>query len=219
MRFRDRQQAGIRLGAALGRFRGPDTVVVGLPRGGVPVAHEVAEALGAPLDVILVRKLGVPVQPEVAMGAIGEGGIEVLDDEVCRAASVTRAQIEEVAGREREELRRRAAFLRPRVPRLDLTGRTVLVVDDGIATGSTARAACLVARAHGAARVVLAAPVAPPDAARRVAAEADDVVTVLSPTGFVAVGASYDDFEPVSDETVLEVLLRARAEEPPGAAP
>src|SRR6185295_9028441 len=137
------------------------------PRGGVVVAFEVARALGAPLDVIVVRKLGVPIQPELAMGAIGEGTTRVLDHAVLRAAGVTAEQLEVVEAAERIELDRRAQRFRAARPRLDLTGRTVLVVDDGIATGSTARAACQVARAEGAARVVLAVPVAPPDAGTR----------------------------------------------------
>ena len=161
MPFVDRRDAGRRLAERLMSLRGEDAVVLGLPRGGVPVAFEVARALGAPLDVILVRKLGVPFQPELAMGAIGEGGARVVNDEVLRRAGVTPSELAEVEHREQAELDRRARRYRGGRPPVGLTGRTAVVVDDGIATGSTARAACLVARAQGAARVVLAVPVAP----------------------------------------------------------
>jgi putative phosphoribosyl transferase len=137
--FKDRRQAGVRLAQALERFRGDDVVVLSLPRGGVPVADEVARSLGAPLDVIFVRKLGVPFQPEVAMGAIGEDGVRVLNDEVCRVAQVTDDEIARVEAAERAELLRRAALFRSTVPRVDLTDRIALIVDDGIATGSTAK--------------------------------------------------------------------------------
>lgn len=161
MRFVDRAEAGRRLGRCLGHLRGETPVVLGLPRGGVPVAFEVAAALGAPLDALLVRKLGVPHQPELAMGAIGEDGVRVVDDDVVAASRVSAHDIADVEARERRELERRALRYRGDRPPLALTGRTAIVVDDGIATGSTARAACRVARAHGAERVVLAVPVAP----------------------------------------------------------
>ena len=162
MVFADRVDAGRRLAARLGHLRGEPVVVLGLPRGGVPVAFEVAAALGAPLDVIVVRKLGVPFQPELGMGAIGEDGARIINDEIVRLAGVTDRQLAEVESRERAELERRALRFRGDRPRVPLEGRIAVVVDDGIATGSTARAACQVARAHGAARVVLAVPVAPP---------------------------------------------------------
>ncbi len=219
MLFHDRQEAGVRLARALERFRGPDLVVLGLPRGGVPVAYEVAIGLDAPLDVILVRKLGVPFQRELAMGAIGEDGVRVINDEVRRAAQVTDDEVARVEAAEEAELARRAGLFRAQIPRIDLTGRTALVVDDGIATGSTARAACEVARAHGAARVVLAAPVAPDDAARRFAGVADELVTLSTPAGFMAVGQFYVDFHQVSDDTVLDLLTRARRTVPAAADP
>ena len=150
--FQDRTDAGRQLAEHLGHLRDQDVVVVGLPRGGVPVADEVARALDAPLDVILVRKLGVPFQPEVGMGAIGEDGVRVLNDEVIRMARVTRSQLDDVESRERVELERRADRYRAGRTRIPLAGRVVLVVDDGIATGSTARAACQVARLEGARR-------------------------------------------------------------------
>ena len=161
--FTDRRDAGRRLAARLGHLSGPDTVVLGLPRGGVPVAYEVATALRAPLDVIVVRKLGVPFQPELGMGAIGEGGARVINEQVVRMAGVAPADIETVESHERQELERRSTRFRAGLPRLDLRGRTALIVDDGIATGSTALAACQVARASGAERVVLAVPVGPPE--------------------------------------------------------
>src|SRR5690606_36606413 len=148
----------------------------GLPRGGVPVAAEVAAALDAPLDVILVRKLGVPFQPELAMGAIGEDGVRVLDDHLLAATGITADQVARVERRERAELDRRAATYRACRPRVPLAGRTVVIVDDGLATGATARAAIQVARAEGARRVVLAVPVAPRDTVDDLAAVADEVV-------------------------------------------
>src|SRR5262249_55904517 len=164
MMFADRVDAGRRLAAAepIRALPREGLIVLGLPRGGVIVAAEVARALGVPLDVIVVRKLGVPRQPELAMGALGGGNVRVLDDEGGALADVTPRQLEVVPARESTELARRAARFRGNAPRLSLEGRTALIVDDGIATGSTARAACQVARAHGAARVVLATPVAPP---------------------------------------------------------
>src|SRR5690242_14233551 len=158
MRFRNRSDAGRRLANRLQFLRGEDVVVLGLPRGGVPVAAAVARALGAPLDVILVRKLGVPAQPELGLGAIGESGARVINPEVVRYAHVSEEQIAQVEAKERAELQRRAQRFRGDAPHEPLAGRTAVVVDDGIATGSTARAACQVARALGAAAVVLAVP-------------------------------------------------------------
>jgi putative phosphoribosyl transferase len=212
--FRDRSEAGRQLSLSLDHLADQDVVVLALPRGGVPVAFEVAQALAAPLDVILVRKLGVPFQPELAMGAIGEDGVRVLNDEVIGLTQVTPAEIDRVEARERAELERRSARFRAATPRVDLTGRTVVIVDDGIATGSTARAGCRVARAHGAGRVVLAVPVAPPDAARRFTGDADELVVVDSPMGFQAVGQFYRAFPQLSDDDVVALLERARRERP-----
>ena len=163
MTFTDRADAGRQLARLLTHLQGDDVVVIGLPRGGVPVAAEVARELRAPLDVIVVRKLGVPVQPELAMGAIGEGGAEVVNHDVVRAAHVTAREFAAVEAEQRDELTRRSMRFRGERPRMPLAGKVVIVVDDGIATGSTARAACAVVRSEGASRVVLAVPVAPAD--------------------------------------------------------
>ena len=212
--FRNRRDAGRRLAARLGPLRDDEPVVVGLPRGGVPVAAEVAAALDAPLDVIVVRKLGVPFQPELGMGAVGEDGVRVLDAEIVRIAGVSPAEVAEVEDRERLEVERRARRFRGHRPAVGLAGRTVVVVDDGLATGSTARAAVEVARAHGARRVVLAVPVAPADTVRALGAVADEVVCLETPAGFSAVGQWYEDFTQTSDAEV-ERLLDAAAEGEP----
>jgi putative phosphoribosyl transferase len=222
MPFLDRPEAGRRLADRLLHLRGEDVVVLGLPRGGVPVAAEVARALGAPLDVILVRKLGVPVQPELGMGAIGEGGVRIINAEVVALTHVTDAEIAAVEKRERAELDRRARRFRGGRQRAPLAGRTAVIIDDGIATGSTARAACQVARAQGAVRVVLAAPVAPPSACTALAADADEVICLETPAHFLAIGEWYQDFTQTSDQEVV-ALLRGPAGEgarpPAGAAP
>jgi putative phosphoribosyl transferase len=207
--FRDRVEAGRRLGERLSYLRGESLVVVGLPRGGVPVAFEVAKGLGAPLDVIVVRKLGVPFQPELGMGAIGEDGARILNDEVVRMAGVSEDELAEVEARERIELERRARAFRADRPRVPLDGRTTVVVDDGIATGSTARAACQVARAHGASRVVLAVPVAPPGWTERFDHDADEYVCLDTPEPFFAIGQFYADFSQTSDDEVVDCLQRA----------
>jgi len=213
--FRNRRDAGRRLAVALASLRDDEPVVVGLPRGGVPVAAEVAEALGAPLDVIVVRKLGVPFQPELGMGAIGEGGVRVLNEDVVRIAGVSPGEVAEVEERERSELERRARRFRGDRTAVSLAGRVVIVVDDGIATGGTARAAVEVARAHGACRVVLAVPVAPPDAAASLREVADDVVCLVTPVALSAVGQWYDDFTQTSDAEVVRLLdANAAASDP-----
>jgi putative phosphoribosyl transferase len=174
----------------------------------------VARALNAPLDVIVVRKVGVPGQPELAMGAIGEDGVRVVNDEIVRAVGATPDDFDRVERRERDELRRRAERFRGATPRVDLAGRVAVVVDDGIATGSTARAACQVARAHGAARVVLAVPVAAPDSVRALADDADEIVCVEQPTWLRSVGQWYDDFTQVDDREVVDLLERAHRRHP-----
>ncbi|MGW3043431.1 phosphoribosyltransferase family protein [Kitasatospora sp. NPDC001159] len=216
--FTDRTDAGRRLAARLGHLAAPDTVVVALPRGGVPVAAEVAAALGAPLDICVIRKLGVPYQPELGMGAIGEDGVRVLNEQVIRIAGVTDDQLAAVERSERVELERRARAYRGDRPTADLRGRTVIVVDDGIATGSTAKAACRIARARGAARVVLAVPVAPPDWTDRLTEVADELVCVDTPSPFFAIGEFYADFSQTGDEEVLALLAQAWGERPPEPA-
>ena len=216
--FRDRSEAGRRLAERLLGLAGPRVVVVGLPRGGVPVAYEVADALGAPLDVIVVRKLGVPHQPELAMGAIGEDGARVVNERVRRHSGVAPEQLEEVERGERAELVRRCQQLRGGHRPVALTGRVVLVIDDGIATGATARAACQVARARGAARVVFAAPVGP---ARVTPADldADEVICLAQPAAYHSVGQAYLDFRPTSDQEVARLLALAATGSAAGAAP
>jgi len=207
--FSDRLDAGIQLGERLQHLKGEDLVVLGLPRGGVPVAFQVAKALAAPLDVIVVRKLGVPFQPELAMGAVGEGGVRVLNEDVVSMSGVTSEQLTAVEAREREELERRAVLFRHGHPRVSLVGRVAVIVDDGIATGSTARAAAQVARALGATRVVVTAPVAPRGVNGRLAGDADEVIVVDTPDPFYAIGEFYRDFTQTSDAEVSEWLDRA----------
>lgn len=213
--FRDRCDAGRRLAASIERMlpalKADRPVVLALPRGGVPVAAEVATVLDAPLDVILVRKLGVPHQPELAVGAIGEGGVRVLNEGVLRAMALDDRELAAVEDRERAELERRAAVYRRGRPGMDLRGHTAVVVDDGIATGSTAHVACEVARAHGATRVVLAAPVIPRGSLSALTQIADHVVFVEVPEPFFAIGQWYDDFTQTSDSDVVSLLDEAAA--------
>ena len=209
MLFVDRADAGRQLARRLLNLRGTDAVVVALPRGGVPVAAEVARGLRAPLDVIVVRKLGVPFQPECGFGAIGEGGATVIDDDVVRQARLTRQAIVGMEARERARLDRRVAQLRGGRPPVPLAGRIAVVVDDGIATGSTARAACLVARARGASRVIVAVPVGAAEAIASLRHDADEVVCLHSPAPFVAIGDWYQDFSQVADAEVTGLLGQA----------
>jgi putative phosphoribosyl transferase len=206
--FRDRVDAGRHLAlvvraAGLGGGR---TVVLGLPRGGVPVAAEVSVALGAPLDVIVVRKLGVPFQPELAMGALGEDGVRVENAEIVGSSGISAVELEAIEQRERDELNRRAQRYREGRSRLDLQGRCAVIVDDGIATGSTARAACRVAHALGASRIVLAVPVAPGATVAALQGVCDEVLCVARPDPFPAVGEFYVDFSPTTDDEVSELL-------------
>jgi putative phosphoribosyl transferase len=218
--FSNRQHAG----RALARLAAEriedrrDLVVLALPRGGVPVAFEVAEQLGAPLDVIVVRKLGVPSQPELAMGAVGEDGVRVLNDDVLRYLHISDRALQAVEARERDELERRARAYRGNRPRVPVDGCTAVIVDDGLATGSTARAAIQVARGHGARRVVLAVPVAPRETVAELSTVADDVVCVASPQPFAAIGQWYDDFRQTSDTDVSRLLAAARVRANPAAS-
>jgi len=208
--FDDRVDAGRQLAQLLDSFGGRDVVVLGLPRGGVPVAFEVAKALQEPLDVLVVRKLGVPFQPELAFGAVGEDGVRVLNDSVVRDAQLDGDDMDAVERKQRIELRRRAERFRRGRDRISLTGRIALIVDDGIATGATAKAACQVARAHGASEVVLAVPIGPDDIVARFAGYADEVVCLDTPAFFFAVGQGYRNFTQTSDDEVIALLDRAR---------
>jgi putative phosphoribosyl transferase len=218
MTFTDRADAGRQLAEQLEHLRGGFVVVLGLPRGGVVVAAQVAAALDAPLDVIVVRKLGVPQQPELGMGAVGEEGARVLNNDVMTMAGVSDADLAAVQAIEEAEVRRRARLYRGRRSRVPLDGRVALVVDDGVATGSTARAACRIARAHGAAKVVLAVPVAPVGWEDRLGGDADELVAVSTPEPFYAIGQFYDNFIQTTDDEVAECLASARADERASAA-
>ena len=206
MPFRDRVDAGTQLARSLEHLQSQHPIVLGLPRGGVPVAACVADALDAPLDVVLVRKLGAPSQPELAMGALGERGVRVLNRDVIDAGGITPEAIDLVERREREELERRARRYRGERAPVPLEGRLVIIVDDGLATGSTARAAVEVVRAYGASRVVLAAPVAPPDTVAALRGVADEVVVVAQPARMWAIGAWYEDFAQTDDDEVVRLL-------------
>jgi putative phosphoribosyl transferase len=208
MRYRNRAAAGQALAAGLADMARAGLVVLGLPRGGVVVAFEVASILAVPLDVIVVRKLGAPFQPELAMGAIGEDGVRVLNQDVLR--HVRASDLAAVERRERYELARRIRRLRGSRSPVALVGRTALIVDDGIATGSTASAAAQVARARGAARVVLAAPVASPNVVARLRDESDDVIVLDTTETLDAIGSFYDDFTQVTDDQVRQLLQQSR---------
>ena len=206
--FRDRTDAGRVLAALLNQYAGrSDVVVFGLPRGGVPVAAEVAAGLGAPLDVLLVRKLGVPGHDELAMGAIAAGGVRVLNTSVITALQIGQDEIDRVAVREAQELERRARAYRGDAPAvLDLAGKVVIVVDDGLATGSTMRAAVAAVRAMGPSRVVAAVPVGAPGTCADLARDADEVVCARTPHAFRAVGQWYQDFSPPSESEIRRLL-------------
>ena len=180
--------------------------MVGVARGGVPVAAQVASVIGAPLDVIVVRKLGLPGQPEFAMGAIGEDGVRIVDPHIVDVAKVTPDELDEVEARERLVLAERVRHLRDGRPRIPLRGRSVIVVDDGVATGATAKAACQIARAEGATSVVLAVPVAPAGWGERMGTAADEFVAYAEPSDFAAVGQFYDDFSPTTEADVIDAL-------------
>jgi putative phosphoribosyl transferase len=208
MSFHDRTDAGKQLAQLLDWLRGADAVVLGLPRGGVPVAYEVAHALDLPLDVVIVRKLGVPWHEELAMGAIGDGA-RVVDDETVASLGVTADQLDAVERREQIELAERARRFRLDRGPLEVRGKIAIVVDDGVATGATARAACQVVRAAGAARIILAVPVAPPDWQPQPGVDADELVCIERPSPFFAVGQWYENFTQTTDEQVVELLQRA----------
>ena len=210
VRFRDRRDAGRRLAARLTAYAGrADVVVLALPRGGVPVAYEVAQALGAPLDVFLVRKLGMPGHEEFAIGAIASGGVIVLNEETLRDYGVSRDQVRAVVEAEMQELERRERSYRGDRPFPDLAGRAVILIDDGLATGSTMRAAVAALRQDRPARVIVAVPTAPPETCDEMRAIVDEMVCLITPEPFYAVGLWYEDFSQTSDEEVRELLDRA----------
>lgn len=208
-RFVDRADAGRRLAAKLSRDSWDEAIVLGLPRGGVPVAREVADILGLPLDVLVVRKLGYPGHPELAIGAIGEGGVHVANERLLAHYPVPAGSLETIERSERRELDRRVATYRGDRPGPDLSGKTVIVVDDGMATGSSMLAAVEVLRCQGAGRVVVAVPVSSPSAVAALAHRADEVVSLLAPRDLGAVGVYYEDFAQVDDRTVTRVLAGA----------
>jgi putative phosphoribosyl transferase len=210
-RFRDRTEAGRLLAAKLAAFAAhPNVVVLGLPRGGVPVAHEVALALRAPLDIFLVRKLGAPGREELAMGAVASGEVRVLNKDVVERLEITGDEIDTVAAKEVDELSRRERLYRSGRPLRDIRGCIVIVVDDGLATGATMRAAIAALRQLQPARIVVAVPTAAPDTAAEIGKEADDIVCVITPEGFLAVGQWYEDFEQTSDAEVKRLLAAAQ---------
>jgi predicted phosphoribosyltransferase len=209
MRFADRTHAGRSLAGKLERYRGnPDVIVLALPRGGVPVAFEVAKALNAPLDVFIVRKLGIPGHEEYAMGAIASGGVRVMNPDVA-GMRLPESAVEAVAAREQKELERREHLYRGDRPPLDLTDRIVILVDDGLATGSTMRAAAIAVKRQKPARSVVAVPVAAPDTCEQFRAEVDEVVCAVTPEPFRAVGLWYEDFTQTSDDEVHALLAAA----------
>jgi putative phosphoribosyl transferase len=216
MLFRNRTDAGRQLAAELRAYANrPDVVVLGLPRGGVPVAFEVARALHAPLDVFLVRKLGVPGHEELAMGAIASGGVRVLNEEVVRTLHIPEETIDAVAAEEQRELERRERTYRGDRPPADVRGRTVILVDDGLATGSTMRAAVAALRRQEPARIVVAVPVGAVETCEELGTEADGAVCVRTPDPFYAVGIWYGNFSQTTDEEVRDLLERAAEENSP----
>jgi predicted phosphoribosyltransferase len=213
-RFRDRSDAGRHLAGALASYAGrPDLLVLALPRGGVPVGYEVARALHAPLDVMLVRKLGVPGHEELAMGAIASGGVRVISDDVVRALGITDRVLAAAAAHEEHELKRRERAYRGTRPPADISGRTVILVDDGLATGSTMRAAIIALKAQNPRQLVVAVPVAASETCESLRDEVDEVVCAFTPEPFLAVGQWYQDFSQSTDEEVRE-LLQGAADEP-----
>jgi predicted phosphoribosyltransferase len=209
--FQDRSDAGRRLARALGSFaRRNDVMVLGLPRGGVPVAYEVARALEAPLDVFIVRKLGVPGHEELAMGAVASGGVRVLNEEVVSALQIETAVVDEVTDSERHEIQRREREYRGDAPAPDLSGRVVILIDDGLATGSTMMAAVRALRQRNPARLIVAVPVAASETCAALRPEVDEMICLQTPEPFYAVGLWYEDFTQTSDAEVKELLARSR---------
>jgi putative phosphoribosyl transferase len=209
-RFHNRREAGRLLAAKLTAYaKRPDVIVLALPRGGVPVAYEVAQTLEAPLDVFLVRKLGVPGHEEYALGAIATGGVRVINQDLVRALHLPPATIEAIAAREQQELERRERVYRGDHPPPDVRGRTVILVDDGLATGATMYAAVQALRQQGAGRVVVGVPIAPPDTCDQLREVVDDIVCAVTPEPFHAVGLWYEDFSQTTDDEVRDLLARS----------
>lgn len=208
--FHDRREAGVELSRALREYTGERPVVIALPRGGVPVGYEIARSLGAPLDVCIVRKLGVPWNPELGLGAIAEGGQIEVSHDVARAFSVSDAELAALIAVKRREVEDRVRLYRRGAPQVEIAGRTVLVVDDGIATGGTVRAALRALRAREPDKIVLATPVIPEDALERLSTSFDQVVCLVAPRELHSVGLWYRDFTQVSDEEVVGLLASAR---------
>src|ERR1700682_4180886 len=213
--FRDRREAGRLLAAKLAAYANrPDVIVLALPRGGVPVAYEVARALNAPLDVFVVRKLGVPGYEELAMGAVATGGLRVLNDQIIQDLRIPDYVIDRVAAEAGEELTRRERAYRGGRPPLDVRGRTVILVDDGLATGATMRAAVMALRQLQPARIVAAIPTASPDTCEELRAEVDEVICAITPEPFLAVGHWYEDFSQTTDDEVRDLLARQQRQQP-----
>jgi putative phosphoribosyl transferase len=208
--FADRVEAGRRLAGALDGLEGQEVVVLGVPRGGVEVAAEVARVHGWPLDIVIPRKVGAPLNPELGVGAVAEG-VRVLDERMIRQLGVTEDYLEREIGAQEEEIRRRTRAYRGGRPAVDVRNKVAVVVDDGVATGGTAAAALRWARTHGAARVILAVPVAPREAVARLSREADEVISLATPEPFFAVGQWYESFPQTSDREVVDLLERASA--------
>src|SRR5215813_13112156 len=211
MRYQDRSEAGRLLAERLAKYKNrPDVVILALPRGGVPVAYEVARALNAPLDVFIVRKLGVPGYEEAAMGAIASGGIRVLNDDVIGALHIPQQVVEEVTAREQRELERREQLYRDGRPAPDVKGRTVILIDDGLATGATMRAALRALREQEPVRLIVAVPVAAPSTCLELLGEADDVICTSTPDPFFGVGLWYQNFEQTSDQEAHDLLAHTQ---------
>jgi len=217
LRFKNRSQAGRQLAEKLRQYANdPDTIVLGLPRGGVVVAYEVAEVLGLPLDIFLVRKLGVPGYEELAMGAIASGGVRVMNDDVVQRINISQSAIEEAVRKETKELERREEAYRNNRPRLDVKDKTILLVDDGLATGATMRAAVAALQKQKPKELIIAVPTASPETCDEFRADVDDIICAITPTPFYAVGAWYDDFAQTTDDEVQELLrasLKAKKKE------
>lgn len=213
MLFRDRAEAGQILAAKLKQYaRRPDVIILALPRGGVPVAYQVATMLDLPLDIFLVRKLGVPGQEELAMGAIASGSIRVLNEDIIRALHIPQSVIDAIAAKEQRELERREKFYRQDAPPIDVTNKTVILIDDGLATGATMRAAAAALKQQNAKRIVVAVPVAAESTCQELETEVDEAVCALTPEPFYGVGYWYDDFSQTTDEEVIDLLKKSRGE-------